>query len=209
MSEKTNETNDSKTPSDFIRSFIKKDMADEIKIIRESAYRRIRKILGGRVMKEPEVIQLIKGETIGPFADFRSKKGKPFAASLKLTNDKIDFLFLDANQDLDIDLVKKNGSLGISPIDGTKVYETPTGYMSESAMNGDEKKGLRISKIILSKTLTENDIKTLLSDGKSPLIKGFISKKRKPFDAYLLLDNKGKISFEFPPRKPRRSRKKS
>ncbi|MGI9536905.1 MAG: DNA topoisomerase III [Desulfocapsaceae bacterium] len=169
----------------------------------------IRKILGGRVMKESEVIQLIKGETIGPFADFRSKKGKPFAASLKITNNKIDFLFLDANEDLDIDLVKKNGSLGVSPVDGTSVYETPTGFMSESAMNGDDKNGLRISKIILSKTLTDKDIKKLLSDGKSPLIKGFISKKRKPFDAYLLLNDKGKISFEFPPRKPRKSRKKS
>ena len=169
----------------------------------------IRKILGGRVMKESEVVELIRGETIGPFADFRSKKGKPFAALLKLTANKIEFLFLDNGADLDIDQVKKNGSLGLSPIDGTPVYETPTGFMSESAINGDEKKGLRISKIILSKTLTDKDIRTLLSDGKSPLIKGFISKKRKPFDAYLLLDDKGKISFEFPPRKPRRRRKKS
>ncbi len=169
----------------------------------------IRKILGGRVMKESEVVDLIRGETIGPFADFRSKKGKPFAALLKLTADKIEFLFLDNGADLDIDQVKKNGSLGLSPIDGTPVYETPTGFMSESAINGDEKKGLRISKIILSKTLTDKDIRTLLSDGRSPLIKSFISKKRKPFDAYLLLDDKGKISFEFPPRKPRRRRKKS
>ncbi|NNK14569.1 MAG: hypothetical protein HKP52_10055 [Desulfofustis sp.] len=169
----------------------------------------IRKILGGRVMKESEVVDLIKGRTIGPFADFRSKKGKPFAAMLKLTDNKIEFVFLDNGEDIDLDLVKKNGSLGLSPIDGTPVYETPTGFMSESAINGDEKKGLRISKMILSKTLTDKDIKKLLSDRKSPLIKGFISKKRKPFDAYLLLDDKGKISFEFPPRKMRRKRKKS
>ncbi len=169
----------------------------------------IRKILGGRVMKEAEVMDLIQGQTIGPFADFRSKKGKPFAASIKLTNNKVDFLFLDSNADIDIDAVKKNGSLGLSPTDQSPVYETPTGYMSESAMNGDDKKGLRISKVILSKTITEDDIKRLLSDGKTSLIKGFISKKRKPFDAYLLLDEKGKISFEFPPRKPRRKRKKS
>ena len=169
----------------------------------------IRKILGGRVMKESEVVELIQGKTIGPFADFRSKKGKPFAALLKLTDKKIEFVFLDNGEDLDLDQVKKNGSLGLSPIDGTPVYETPTGFMSESAINGDEKKGLRISKMILSKTLTDNDIKKLLSDGKSPLIKGFISKKRKPFDAYLLLDKKGKISFEFPPRKARPRRKKS
>jgi DNA topoisomerase-3 len=116
---------------------------------------------------------------------------------------------MDASADLDIEEVKKSGSLGLSPVDQTPVYETPTGYLSESALNGDDKKGLRISKIILSKTISEEDIKKLLSDGKTPLIKGFISKKRKPFDAYLLLDDKGKISFEFPPRKPRKQRKKS
>lgn len=169
----------------------------------------IRKILGGRIMKESEVIQLINGETIGPFSDFRSKKGKNFVASLKLTNKKIEFLFLDSNGDIDIDEVKKNGSLGLSPIDETPVYETPNGYLSESAINGDDKKGLRISKVILSKTITEDDIRKLLKDRKTELIKGFISKKRKPFDAYLLIDKKGKISFEFPPRKPRRRRKKS
>ncbi len=169
----------------------------------------IRKILGGRIMKENEVVELIRGETIGPFADFRSKKGKPFSASIKLKNNKVEFIFMDAAADLDIEAVKKNGSLGISPVDKSPVYETPTGYMSESSINGDEKNGLRISKIILSKTVTPEDIKKLLSDGKTPLIKGFISKKRKPFDAYLLLDDKGKISFEFPPRKPRKRRKKS
>jgi DNA topoisomerase-3 len=169
----------------------------------------IRKILGGRIMKQDEVVALIGGETIGPFADFRSKKGKPFSASIRLKDKKVDFIFMDANADLDIEAVKKNGSLGLSPVDQTPVYETPTGYLSESALNGDDKKGLRISKIILSKTIGEEDIKKLLSDGKTSLIKGFISKKRKPFDAYLLLDDKGKISFEFPPRKPRKQRKKS
>lgn len=169
----------------------------------------IRKILGGRIMKEREVIQLINSETIGPFSDFRSKKGKPFVASLRLKDKKIEFLFLDSNADLDIDEVKKNGSLGLSPVDKTPVYETPTGYMSESAINGDDKKGLRISKVILSKNITEDDIKKLLNEGKTELIKGFISKKRRPFDAYLLIDQKGKINFEFPPRKPRGERKKS
>ncbi len=169
----------------------------------------IRKILGGRVMREAEIVQLIRGETIGPFNDFLSKKGKPFTASIKLTNNKVEFIFLESNNSIDIEAVKKNGSLGRSPIDQTPVYETPTGYMSESAINGDEKNGLRISKIILSKPITEKDIEKLLRDGKSPLIKGFISKKRKSFDAYLLLDSKGRIGFEFPPRKPRRRRKKS
>jgi DNA topoisomerase-3 len=41
----------------------------------------------------------------------------------------------------------------------------------------------------------------LLTQGKTELIKGFISKKKRPFDAYLLMDAKGKVTFEFPPRK--------
>ena len=39
------------------------------------------------------------------------------------------------------------------------------------------------------------------------IFNGFISKKKRPFDAYLLLDDKGKLGFEFPPRK-KRARKK-
>jgi DNA topoisomerase-3 len=74
-------------------------------------------------------------------------------------------------------------------------------YMSESALDGDEKKGLKISKTILAKEVCEKHVMQLLSQGKTELIEGFISKKKKPFDAYLLLAKNGTLSFEFPPRK--------
>jgi len=168
----------------------------------------IRKILGGRIMNETEIVNLINGETIGPYSDFRSKKGKPFTASIRLKNNKVDFLFADTTDSLDINTIKQGESLGISPVDRTPVYETPVGYMSGSALDNDEKNGLRISKVILSKSISTDDIKLLLSTGKTPLLKGFISKKRRPFDAYLLLDKKGRISFEFPPRNSDRKKKK-
>ncbi|MBW1636725.1 MAG: DNA topoisomerase III [Deltaproteobacteria bacterium] len=164
----------------------------------------IRKILGGRVMKEEEIVSLLSGNTLGPFSDFRSKKGKPFSASLRFQSGKIEFLFADSMADLDIDAIKQSKPLGLSPVDETPVFETPLAFMSGSALDGDEKKGLRISKIILSKELSRENIEQLLSTGKTELIKEFISKKRRPFDAYLLLNDKGKISFEFPPRKSRR-----
>ena len=160
-------------------------------------------------MKTPEIIALIKGETIGPFGDFRSKKGKPFTASVRLKNNKVDFMFADSTADLDIDSIKSSGSLGKSPIDQTDVYETQTGYMSASALENDLKNGLKISKIILSKDISTEHIKQLLSDGKTSLIKGFISKKKRPFDAYLLLEKNGKISFDFPPRKSSKNNKKN
>ncbi len=168
----------------------------------------IRKILGGRMLAEDEVVALLKGETIGPFSNFRSKKGKLFTASVKLTNNKIDFMFADSNADLDIEAIKKEASLGISPIDGTKVFCTPMAFMSESALDGEDK-GLKINRIILSKEITEKNITQLLTNGKTELIEGFISKKRRPFDAYLVLAKNGKVSFEFPPRKTKREQQKN
>ena len=80
-------------------------------------------------------------------------------------------------------------------------------FMSESAITGDKKKGLRIGKVILGRHIDRDYVEQLLKDGKTELINGFISKKKRPFDAYLLLDSKGKLTFEFPPRK-KRTRKK-
>lgn len=160
----------------------------------------IRKILGGRMLDQADVVDLVQGKTIGPFSDFRSKKGKPFTASVRLVDNKIEFIFADSNADLDIESIKQGESLGRSPIDDTEVFITPMAYMSESALDGDDK-GLRISKIILAKEISEENIRQLLSKGRTELIQGFISKKKRPFDAYLVLAKNGKVSFEFPPRK--------
>ncbi|RBP59318.1 DNA topoisomerase-3 [Alkalibaculum bacchi] len=53
-----------------------------------------------------------------------------------------------------------------------------------------------IFKSILSKTITENNVKQLLNKGKTSLIKGFTSKQGKKFDAYLVLID-GKIQFDY------------
>ena len=161
----------------------------------------LRKILGGRIMSQDEIVRIIKGETLGPFSDFRSKRGKPFTASVRLTNNKIEFLFADSIDDLDIEAIKKSEPLGFSPVDGTPVFETPAAYMSASKLDGDKEKGLQISKIILARAITKDHIRQLLEDGKTELITKFISRKKRPFDAYLLMNKSGKITFEFPPRK--------
>ena len=163
----------------------------------------VRKVLGGRVMSEEEIVALIKGETVGPFGDFRSKKGKPFTASVHIANGKVEFIFADAGG-FDLDGIRSQEPLGRSPIDRTRVFETPVGYLSESALDGDQQHGLRISKIILGRRLEPEQVSQLLATGRSGLISGFISKKKKPFDAFLLLDAKGKLSFEFPPREKKR-----
>ena len=166
----------------------------------------LRKILGGRPMSDYEIVQLLEGKILGPFADFRSKKGKQFSASLRLVKNKIEFIFADSHSDENKEEIKQSEPLGKSPVDGSFVYETPSCFLSESALDGDEKNGLRINKIILSKELSATHIRQLLAEGKTELIRGFISKKRRPFDAFLLMDKSGKISFEFPPRAPRKGK---
>ncbi|HHO47099.1 MAG TPA: DNA topoisomerase III [Desulfobacteraceae bacterium] len=170
---------------------------------------KIRKVLGGRVMREEEIVALIRGETIGPFDDFRSKQGKLFTAALTMKGGKVEFIFPESGDELDTERIKQSEPLGLSPIDNTPVFDTPAAFMSESALNGDQKKGLRISKVILGRRIDREAIVQLLEKGRTELINGFVSKKKKPFDAYLLLDDKGKLTFEFPPRRKREGRKKS
>ena len=158
-------------------------------------------------MSDAEIVALIEGKTIGPFSDFRSKKGKSFTASVRLVDNKVDFLFAESTSSLDLETIRQGEPLGRSPIDDSPVFETPTAYMSESAIAGDEKRGLKISRIILEKPLTPQHIRQLLTDGRTELISGFISKKKRPFDAYLLLAKNGRISFEFPPRAAKKTQK--
>jgi hypothetical protein len=50
------------------------------------------------------------------------------------------------------------------------------------------------------KVLSDAQAKKLLTSKKTDLIKGFIGKSGKPFDAFLVLQPDGKVGFEFPPR---------
>ncbi len=178
----------------------------------------IRKILGGRIMEEHEIVELITKRKLGPMDGFRSKKGKPFNATIILTDEnKVEFIFANTAKFSaeEVQEIKKTQPLGNSPIDGTPVYETSVGYLSESALDEmllDEvpkkSSALRITKIILEVSLSPEHIKKLLNGEKTELIKGFKSARtRRLFDAFLSMDKKGKIKFDFPPRVPRNKKK--
>lgn len=52
--------------------------------------------------------------------------------------------------------------------------------------------------------LSTADIESLVTKGKTNLIKGMKSKSGNKFDAYIVMDDKGTVSFEFEKRKPKR-----
>ncbi|MBN9302521.1 MULTISPECIES: type IA DNA topoisomerase [Dysgonomonas] len=66
----------------------------------------------------------------------------------------------------------------------------------------DESCGLTVFRTIAKKELTDGQLTDLIMNGKTSLIKGFVSSKTgSTFDAVIKLDADYKIVFEFPPRK--------
>lgn len=91
--------------------------------------------------------------------------------------------------------------VGVCPKCGKKVMAYPKSYSCESGKNGC---GFVIWKNIAGKELSSNQVKKLLDEGKTSLIKGFKGKTGKSFDAYLLLNSEHKTEFEFPKYKRRK-----
>lgn len=95
---------------------------------------------------------------------------------------------------------KKDSKIGnanstrICPVCGGKIIESQKGYGCSNWKNGCK---FVIWKEICGKKLTDSQINGLLTKKKTGLIKGFVSKSGKKFDAYLILDENNKIAFSF------------
>ena len=108
---------------------------------------------------------------------------------------KIEFVFEEKPEEVEI-----GAEVGKSPVDGAPVFETMTGYVSQSYIN-KEPSGIQLPKVMLGKEIPLEDIKKMLTGEKTALIKGFRSNKtHRLFDAFLYLDKAGKLKFDFPPR---------
>lgn len=91
-------------------------------------------------------------------------------------------------------------NLGECPKCGRIIKEGKMNYFC-SGYNQESVCSFSIWKTIAGKTLTEAMVRDLLEKRKTALIKGFISKEEKKFDAFLILDKEYKIAFQFPKRK--------
>lgn len=165
---------------------------------------RIRKILGGRHISGAELTTLLTERKLGPLTGFRSKRGVEFSSCLILNDkNKVEFVFNnDDSKDEEV-----GEQIGVSPVDKTPVYETLTGYVSQSARE-HSKVGLRLPKVLLGKEIGKDNIVKMLAGGKTELIKGFRSTKtHRLFDAFLYIEPKtAKLKFDFPPRVPGKGR---
>src|SRR6266568_7889846 len=165
------------------------------------------KIVAGRQLEIPEVEELISNRQVGPLQGFRSKLGRPFAAVIKLTPElKPEFDFgqdkIDANGAAEkVDFTGQE-PVGKCPKCGNRIFEMAMQYVCEKAVGPGRTCDFRSGKIILQRPIERAQMQKLLETGKTDLLEKFISKKGRPFKAFLVAKD-GKVGFEFEPRKAR------
>jgi len=169
------------------------------------------KILAGRQFEIPEVEELIQKKVVGPLQGFRSKMGKPFAAQLKFNAEgKVEFDFGQGSntadgQTAEVDFSGQE-SLGKCPKCAHAVYENGMSFVCEKSTGPSKTCDFRTGKVILQRTIERDQIAKLLTAGKTDLLHKFISKKGRPFSAYLVTGKDGKVGFEFAPREAKKKK---
>jgi DNA topoisomerase-3 len=159
------------------------------------------KIVTGRQLEIPEVEELIAKRQVGPLQGFRSKAGRPFAAVIKLTPElKPEFDFgqekPDANGTVaEVDFTGQE-PLGKCPQCGSRVFDTAMHYVCEKATGNARTCTFRSGKVILQQPVERAQMQKLLATGKTDLLQKFISKKGRPFKAFLVV-KEGGVGFEF------------
>lgn len=168
------------------------------------------KILAGRQFEVDEMETLITQSEVGPLQGFRSKMGHLFNAIIRLT-DTFEMKFDFGNNDEQQEEVDFSGqiSLGKCPKCDHAVYEHGLYYSCEKSVGAARTCDFKTGKIILNRPIEREQIAKLLETGKTDLLTKFISKKGRPFSAYLVRNADGKIGFEFEPRKPKTAETKS
>ncbi len=180
----------------------------------------ISKTPGGRAFEYEEVESLLKEKTIGPLQGFRSKMGRPFAAIIRLTEIPADDAdYPNAGFKLEFDFGNSGGedeeavdftgkeALGVCPKCSGAVYEDGMRYVCEHNTGPAKTCDFKTGKVVLQQEVSSDQIKKLLKEGKTDLLTNFKSNRTgRGFKAYLALDPKGKIGFEFEAKAPAKKR---
>jgi DNA topoisomerase-3 len=80
------------------------------------------------------------------------------------------------------------------------VYDHELAYVCEKSVGPARTCDFRTGKIILQRPIEPEQVVKLLATGKTDLLHRFISKKGRPFSAFLVRQPDGRVGFEFAPR---------
>ena len=88
------------------------------------------------------------------------------------------------------------------PRNGAELCEAGNNYVLRERDGAGWKQTFRVGRLMCRKAIPPEQAMKLIAEGKTDLIQGFISRKGRPFDAYLKRED-GRIAWEFPPRAPK------
>ncbi len=164
----------------------------------------IYKVMSGRKIEEAEARELVEKGEIGPLDGFVSAKtGNRFPSKIRIVDDEKKpgqkKTELDFGNKVD---VKALEPFWTDPATGAELCEAPTNYVLREQEAGEWKETFKVGRLMCQKEITRELAIELVTRGKTDLIEKFISKKGRPFDAFLVRQGP-RISWEFPPRKPR------
>jgi DNA topoisomerase-3 len=91
--------------------------------------------------------------------------------------------------------------VGLCPLCQGKVFESPEQFICENSQRDTRPCKFKSGRVILDQPLEREQMAKLLRDGRTDLLDKFVSRKSgKTFGAFLVLGEKGKVTFEFPER---------
>ena len=168
------------------------------------------RVVSGREFAPEEMELLLEKKVVGPLTGFRSRLGRPFAAALRLSPEfKIEFDFgqgtsSGGQSDAVAPDFSAEEALGACPKCGARVFEQPMAYVCEKSVGPGHSCDFRSGRIILQRPIEREQLKKLLSEGRTDLLHRFISKKGRPFSAFLVRGPDGKVGCECAPRAAKR-----
>jgi DNA topoisomerase-3 len=170
----------------------------------------IYKVMSGRKLEKDEVRELIEKGAVGPLDGFVSgKTGNRFPSKIKIVDDEKNpgrkKAELDFGNKVDVNTLEP---FWTDPATGAQMCEAPTNFVLREPADGGWKETFKVGRLMCQKEITREQAIQLVTRGKTDLIEKFTSKKGRPFDAYLVRQG-GRISWEFPPRKPREAAAKN
>ena len=168
-------------------------------------------ILRQEVAREQMVKLLKEGKTDLLPGFVSSRTGRPFKAFLAIQEGKVGFEFEPRPARKTAQAARKQPAakadfsgqepLGKCPRCGGRVFEWDSQYLCEKSQAEQKPCRFKAGTVILEQPLERAQVSKLLAEGKTDLLPEFVSSKSgRTFAAWLVLDDAGKVTFEFPPR---------
>ncbi len=165
------------------------------------------KIVAGRQFEYDEIEALLREGKVGPLLGFRNKMGRLFNADIVLNEDKqptFDFGQPKEGEEAEAVDFSAQESIGACPKCASRVFEHGMSYVCEKSVGPDKSCDFRSGKIILQQPIEREQMLKLLTEGRTDLLKGFVSARtRRKFSAFLVRGKDGKVGFEFEVKTPK------